>query len=732
MKTKLLFLFVNVTFTLFIAVAFTSIAFGQEAEDDSLKLYNIKEVVITGSRSTMDKDKVPQKIETISSYDIALTPYQEFTDILKRNSSVDVIQYPGLLSGVGIRGFRPETGGLNQRTLLLVDGRPAGTSNLATINPQNIERVEILKGPASALYGSQAMGGVVNVITKKSEGTLRSSLYAEFGSYETLNLGASTGGNVTKRLDFDLSFQSFNRNENYKLGTDNLLRGLLDGDEYTVYSEDQPPTTAKDGRGDGNRREYTRLNYHTGSVRLGYKFSDNWRVDIDGEKFVARNVGAPSDLFFDNGKPSTKDIERENGSVSIEGTINKHQLFLRGYTANEATGNNTLTTYKGESIPPYLSFQRSSSWKGLQIKDVIALGSHGITLGIDHNIASTESRAFNQDGGEKAPYSPNYTLTSTGIYAQGQLKFLHERLIITPGARFDNITYEVEKTPLLDRYVPGEESNPFFSPNLGFQYQIVDFLNVHATIGKAFVTPDAYNVAGYSVSISNKKAAITEGNPNLENENSITWDAGLRFQDIAKGFTADVTYFSTEVNDRITKSTTNPTSLEFTSDGDTIASRSTYINADKANISGLELELGYDFGALHNYTYSLRVFANATKIIEAEEITVDESHETKRDIHNVSNFNSTFGLDYNNFKWLNARLSGRYVGNRKDTDYNDPQYPEIEYPAFMVLDFMVALTYEKQHTLSLSIDNLTDENYYEKRGYNMPGRTVSIRYGLTF
>lgn len=249
------------------------------APADSLTTNKLEEVVVTANRKATSKENVPQSITLIQQDDIRLTPAQELTDLLKNNAAVNVIQYPGLLSGIGIRGFRPEVGGLNQSVLLLLDGRPAGTTNLATINPGDIERIEVLKGPASALYGSQAMGGVVNVITKKSTGEIRSSLYTEYGSFQTMKAGASSGGNISRNLDYDLSFTTFDRNKNFKLGEDNLFRDLLDAGNATKFYE-EGPEQVDDSRGDGVRRTSTRLGYSTGSLRLGYQLHNNWRVDV--------------------------------------------------------------------------------------------------------------------------------------------------------------------------------------------------------------------------------------------------------------------------------------------------------------------------------------------------------------------------------------------------------------------------------------------------------------------
>jgi vitamin B12 transporter len=709
----------------------TTTAMAQDVQKDTLKTQTLGQVVVTATRTEVQRNKTPQSITVISRKDIETTGAQEFTDLLKKNAAVNIVQYPGLLAGTSIRGFRPQTGGLNQRVLLLIDGRPAGTGNLATINPSDIERIEVLKGPASALYGSQAMGGVVNVITRQSSGAIRSSVSAEYGSFQTFKGTVNTGGNITDKLDFDLSFTTFDRNKNMKLGDGNVFRKLMHADTYTAnYASG--PQEIDDKRSDGLRREYTRLNYNTGSIRAGYQLTQNWKLNTKAERFVAKNVESPSDIFYGNAQPSTKDIERYNGELGITGTMGKHAINVRGYAAKENNSNNTLIS-GGAAIAPYLSFQSKSEWLGVQLKDVVKIGNQTLIAGIDHNRAASTSRSYNSDHTETAPYSPNYDLVFTAAYIQGQLNFLHDKLIINPGVRYDIITYDVKKTPLLDTYAPGKESNPFFSPSLAAQYQVLKNLTVHATAGRAYVTPDAYNVAGYSEIVTRKKASVTQGNPDLKTENSFSWDAGLRYHKNESGFAADLTYFYTDVKDRITTQKTVPKGIEITEGGDTIISRTTYINANKGRIRGLEAELSYDFGALQHNRYSLRAFINGARTFTAEEITIAANGDkTTKDIYNIAHLTYSYGVEYNNRKGIDIRLNGRYTGHRKDTDFNDVQRPEIIYAEFMVLDFYAGYTYARKHTLGLFVNNLTDENYYEKRGFNLAGRNINVRYTITF
>ncbi len=701
---------------------------------DTLKRQRLGEVVVTATRSATERSRVPQQVQVITQREIRATPGQEFTDVLKKNASVDIVQYPGLLAGVGIRGFRPQTSGLNQRALLLVDGRPAGTSNLATLDLGSVERVEVLKGPASALYGSQAMGGVVNVITRHSRGPVRSALSAEYGSYQTVKFGGTTGGNLTKNLDFDLSLLMFDRAQYYKLGRGGIFRRWLDGRYATKTYGDGTTLTTDDARADDQRRAFTKLNYYSGALRLGYQLGEHWHVDVRGERFVARNVQSPNDIFYGDLGSSTKDIERQNLDLSATGDYATHQLFVRGYTSQETNNNNTL--YNGNTaIAPYRSFQSQYLWKGLQVKDVLKLGRQRLTVGVDHNQATSNSQRFAATGTNLAPYNPNYALTTTGLYAQGQLSLLADKLLLTPGVRYDFITYNVKATDLLTTFNPGKTTNPFFSPSLGAQVEVLEGLRAHATIGRAYVTPDAYNVTGYSQTTPNAsgQVSITQGNADLKNESSVTWDAGLRYGQPSGGFSADATFFSTQVQNRITTRTTNPTG-ETTPQGYRVASRTTYVNANDSRIRGLEAEAGYDFGTLADNRYSLRAFAGGTGIFKAEDVTNNaDGSQTTRAIYNVAKLSGNYGIAYSNtHNGLSARLAGHYVGRRKDTDFTDVQSPQIEYPRYMTLDLSAGYTFAGKHTIAVLVNNLTDENYYEKRGYNLPGCNVSGRYSITF
>lgn len=730
-------------FTLFI-LSYLSSANAQNQQNegpvpiDSLTDRQLEEVIITAGRIPQMINDIPQKTEVVTLSDIRSTPALEVTDILKKNTSLNVIQYPGLVSGVGIRGFRPQFSGLNQRTLLLVNGRPAGTTSLGFLDVMNIDRIEVLKRPASALYGSGAMGGVVNIITPTSTGPVEGLFNLNYGSYHTFQTNARVGGEINGKFDFDLSAGVFNRNADFKLGSGNLIRNLLGADQLRNVYSDGLDTLTLEKTGDGETRPNTQYGYYTPSSRIGYKIDSTWRVDLSGSSFIANHVESPGDIFSGEAGEGLKGVKRYSADISIQGKYKNHELLARAYLSTEKTNSMAIRDSKGNVIDPsYLARKTNYEWQGVQIRDAITIAQHKIIVGYDYENAKRTIVNYNLPQGahqNETTTTPNSSLSGHGFYGQGQLNFLQSRLIINPGIRLDLRQFSILKTPSYSRtLITGTKNNTIVSPSLAGQYYLHPNLSLHASAGRAFVTPDAANVAGYVIiGKGTGQISVSRGNPELKNENSLSQDVGLRFANSQHGLSADITYFNTRVYDRIANISQKPNQQEII-DGDTLMSETTYFNSDKSKINGLELLVTYDFGSLHSYAYSLRVFVNLTYYLNAEDLkkTDNDSYEDVA-IPNIAKANLNYGVEYNNFKNISARLSGRYTGNRWDTDFTNPLRPRVYYPEFMVFDTSIGYTFKRQHQITLMVENLTDENYYEKRGYNMPGRNFRIRYTYSF
>lgn len=711
-------------------LAVTNLLFAQTPESaDSTSGQVLDSFVITATRFDIHKDKLPQKLNLITKREIEMTPANDLTDIVRKLAAVDVIQYPNLSSGIGIRGFRPQFSGLNQRTLLLINGRPAGATNLSQINLNGIERIEVLKGPASSLYGSQAMGGVINVITRQSRGANSGDAFVEYGSFQTIQAGINSGGNLTKKLDYDLSFNYFERSKDYKIGKSNWLR---DAFSYTTVQKNYSPQRIEevdDRKDDGQRRPYTQLHYFSGALRLGYQLNNAWRIDVRGDKFQALNVESPGEISSGSTEASTKDVDRQSIDMEVSRKKGNHQSSIKMALSEENTVNYTLNV-SGKPVIPFRSANGHNSWRSIQVKDKRDIGKHSLVFGYDYQEASTRSRRWTNDTTERGPTQPAYSLISSAFYVQGLINL--GKFTIQPGIRYDNITFDVKQTTLLPTYKAGKETNPFVSPSLGVVYSMSNSLKVKANVGRAFVTTDAYSVAGYNeIRDSKGRIAVTAGNPNLKNESSISWDVAIAFHKPQSGLSGSITYFSTSVSNRIAKIIT--ATADTLPNKDIIVSRASFVNAADATINGIEAEVNYDFGIRSDQRYAFKVFLNSTSLLKAREVIVGtDASKAERDIANVAKNTINFGFEYDSRKFWRVRLSGRSVGMRKDIDYTDTANPEVEYPNYMVLDLTASFRILPKHLLSLKVTNLTDENYYEKRGYNLPGRAINLRYTVSF
>lgn len=192
----------------FAQLAEMPIAFGQ-----SEKPSNLNEVVITASRSSKKQSEIGKVVRVISSEEISRSQGRSLPELLNTVPGLTVGgagSNPGNLMSVFLRGSS------SGNTLILIDGiavndasSTSGEYNLSAIAIDQIERIEILKGGNSTLYGSDAVAGVINIITKKGNGPLKGNLLLTGGSYQTFKQAAGVSGTIGK-TDISLNLSNLN------------------------------------------------------------------------------------------------------------------------------------------------------------------------------------------------------------------------------------------------------------------------------------------------------------------------------------------------------------------------------------------------------------------------------------------------------------------------------------------------------------------------------------------
>ncbi len=590
---------------------------------------------------------------------------------------------------MSIRGFRPEFSGITKHSLLLIDGRPAGATNLATVLMDNVERIEILKGPASSIYGAEAMGGVINIITKKSTGRLAGKAEVGGGSFDTFAAKGAIGGKITNWMDFDITARTYNQNDNIELGNDHGER----------------PGTSYD------------TNY--GSLRLGSAFMPGWRLDVKGDWYYGNDIETPGALFYDDRQQSQKDVERYSGDMHLSGEWGKNRTNFTMFSSKETSDYYKKYEYdytSGGYVPTskYHSYYKETEWWGMQLQNTYKFGRHGLTAGIDYQDVDVESRSYKRDGSRRAPWSPDSSRENWAVFGNTLWKFLDDRLTITAGIRYDYFDVETKRTPYKTDFHPGSEEFDTVSPRAGIKFRINDFLDLHTTLGKAFVPPTAAQMAGYSERMVQDTVMITKGNPDLDPETSWTWDGGIGVHHATYGIDGDLTFYVTEVNDKITRKT--------------VGNITTYTNSADASIAGMEFKLGWNVGKFLDLGRNVKLFVNGERIFHSRE---DIPGQGESDIHNVAHWKVNYGIDYED-GIFNGRLLARYVGKRKDSDWYSPGYPVITYDSFTVVDLALGLNITDNHHLTLKINNIFDEYYFEKPEFPLAGRAWYLSYQYTF
>ncbi|MBN2069551.1 MAG: TonB-dependent receptor [Opitutales bacterium] len=663
--------------------------------------------VITANRVRMDKVNVVQSIDVIDGLVLNSLDGVYATDLLKKTTSVDVIEYPGGTSGVSLRGFRPQySNETNPYTLILVNGHPVSAS-MGNIPSVNIERIEVLKGPASAIYGPSAMGGVVNIITKKSKGDVSGSAYASYGSYDESKAGLSVGGSLTDKFSFDAAVAFTDRGESYRVG---------DGDAYEVGS---------DGGDRYQNTEFTRTDW---SGRLGYQLNQVWSADLYFNGSIQNNIGVPGALSnqqFHASNYSNRDMQRYDLSLDISGKYETQTLSAQIYL-NQL---DALQTYADDCYSSSYNGRTNDTditEHGIQLQDFWEITEHNdLTFGIDYNNQEEDYLSKNADGSVRTYYRPNSEREKMGIYMESINRFVDDRLILTAGGRFDEIDTTVDSSTYEGTsymYQGGKVDFDHFSPRAGLVWKFSDQWRLHASAGTAFITPDAEQLAGFYESFYSTYTKGSYGNPDLDPESSVTYDLGLEYN--GKYFNLDVTLFSTDVDDKITNINTG----ELDAEG---RRKYLYVNADTQEMQGVEfvssIDVGRTFG-MHPNIWNIE--ANWTYMDKAE-TWVDGSLEA---VKNIAKWKGNISLAYRGIN-LWSRLTARYNGHRWDIDYTFDDYyggDWYEYPDYWVFDWSVGYHFLSNHEISLTVGNILDEYYYEKLDYPLEGRHFSVKYTYEF
>ncbi|MCD8552680.1 TonB-dependent receptor [Seleniivibrio sp.] len=543
-----------------------SMALGSLTAAHAEEAVEIKPVVVTATGYEQYIADAPASISVITKEDIAKEPAASVTDLLKRVEGVSITGSSPNDTDIVVRGMPGEY------TLILVDGKRQNTRETmnrgtggvqANMIPplEAIERIEIVRGPMSAVYGSEAMGGVINIITKKVPDEWHGSLTlgtiqpkdGDIGT--TFNRQFWIGGPIVKdKIGFQLYGQMNDRNED---------------DVYYPGSA----TSGSNGKEDENI-----------TAKFTITPNKNNEINVEGGYDTLTYTGTGGKSLADTASDTKTEHTRKHWSVSHDGKYGNASTSIALFQ-EIADQENWTNGVKSSTKPELTNTTLDAGLSYMFTKHSLRTGGQ---------VAKAEIEGIgNQDSISGHPENTDdVSIDSYALYLEDEY-FVTDKFAITAGVRMDD----------------DERYGSNWTPRLYTVYKLTDRWTLRGGVAMGFKAPTIRQTTeGYCMTTGGgaQVAGTLCGNPDLDPEKSITEEAGIRY-DAPGGISFGFTVYNNDIKDKVSSYATD------TMDP-LVPSRYLYEyeNIDDVNLKGVEVSFSMpftktlDFKANYTYTDSER------------------------------------------------------------------------------------------------------------------------------
>ena len=555
-----------------------------------------------------------------------------------------------------------------ERVLVLVNGvrlseqRPGG-NHVLSLDPAQIERVEVVRGPASVLYGSDAIGGVINFITKRSDE--ETAPEARFGGEADVQYeGATDGWKESANLRFGRGrFNgyvggTYRDTDNIETPEDDLANSFYDG--YTVW-------------GGGNY------------------VGDGWKTYAD-YSFMEADIGIPSPAAFAEDYFKGEKHQRLALGFETDAFGNAAERFSVDFGWQRHDRHRYRR--KTDGIPPVVQGDLEINiWVDIDtytLKPQMVFApndTHLITFGLDmfyedatsdRTIGDSASSWVNP-GFDGVPVIPDSTRMGVGVFVQDEI-VLGDRWVVTPGFRADWIEAETDGHPR--HQLTGEETSESraVSGNLGLLYKVSNEINLYGNVGRAFRSPTLLELYFYGP----HDVGNDIGDPDLDSETSWNFDIGLKIR--TERLQTMFSVFYNMIDDYIIK--------ENQGDGNY-----RYMNYAEVFLYGAEVSLDYQLGG------GFSAFASVSYVR-------GENDDSGADLTGIPPLKGSYGVRYEatlgatNGLWV--ELSGLTAAHQDKTGPN-----ERETDGYTRGDARMGVDIGETWSFVAAVENFTDELYQD-------------------
>ena len=669
----------------------------------------LDEVVVTATRTDNRISQIPGRINTISAERISMVAGQSIDEHLQLLSGVQVNRSFGIFSTKSSVTMRGLSGNEQARTLVLLDGIPVnkadgGSVNWNLISTGDVERIEVVKGPGSALYGGNAMGGIINVISRKPTKRFQGNLTAEYGTYNTFGLRINLAGKMKPESAGGFYWAA---NTFYKKS-----------DGYISQSDADRKTNPFIVKSNVDEKAF--------NFKVGYCRSEKLNAEIDfsvydglrgtGEKVYQHEGNTTEYLTYQlrtnlNGKVGAV---KWNTSLFY---IDEHYMKVNEYKKDDYTWYNVTSLRKDFGLLSSANY---------------SVGQHLLTAGFDIRDGRVDASDIYYTSTDQV--DNNGKMDFYGFYAQDDIT-LTERIKLLLGLRYDVATfYDGEftidhpsaETSFLTQYEFSGKDDVWWgalSPRISLQYRPSDQLRVYGGYSRGF-RPSVLDDLCRTGRI---KGGLKVANPDLEPEYLDNFEVGGDFIPVKYVKVSASIYYSRGTD-----------FLYYVSTGDSIdmgyGDRPIMIrsNISSVNIYGGEFDVSYSptsqltlFG---NYAYCSAKISDYKPLSVADLVSLEGKHLTDVPAHSFA------AGAFLKSKILDAGLSCRYTGKMYVNDQNayDDIVQSNRYPAWFTVDLKLSRELYRHINASFNVQNIFDKKLYDSKGAVGPGRFITVNIGVKF
>lgn len=716
-----------------IACGLSTVAAAQEA--GPARIAALGEIVVSGSRSEQNKEDVPATIEVIDRQQIEFEQIHDIRDAVRDIPNVSVRRAParfGLAAGNtgrdGNAGFNIR--GLDgNRVLLMTDGIRMPRSYVFSANAFGrdyfdlglIERIEIIKGPASALYGSDGLAGLVNFITRQPETFLADG--KTFGGSANVGYsgddngwqgGVTLAGKASDTVSWLISANGSRTHELENMGANDARNS-----DRTAPNPER--TDSKSLLAKLIVTPNASLTHNLTLEHVDRSTGYDLPSGISKPPFASTSViglGALTQLQRDrltwDGRLRVDSVLADNllGYLSYQKSNSQELAWENRYTAADRMRD---VTYGENTWQAGLQADRTLRMPGDWLQR--------ITYGIDYTNTQVENL---QTGlvppvGEVYPLKrfPDTTEKTAAFYVQDE--FVHDQWSITPGVRFDHFDIDADQTGFNARAVSLSDSA--VSPKLGVLFRATPQWTVYGNYASGFKAPNAFQVNNFFENVVSGYRTIP--NPGLKPETSQNFEIGTRGRAGILNFEAAVftgTYKDMIENDRqiggVFGSRTHPATFQS-------------VNIGRARIDGFEFKGELDW-TTQGTGFSLPFAYGRTN---------GEDRTANVPLNSVDPEKFMVALQYQAPTW-SVRLDAVHYAAKKRSDVDPAEVTTgVQYltPSATTLDLNAQWRIRRDLRLNVALVNLTDKKYWmwsDVRGlasnspivdaYTQPGRHFNV------